>query len=519
MLSLRQYQTEAVEAVESGYKRGISRPLVALPTGTGKTIVFGEIIRRRRAGRSLVLAHRNELIDQAEKKIRLINPAANIGIVKAERDEHEAPIVLASVQTLAMPWRLARISADFDTIVVDEAHHATADTYIKVLEHVGAFSAGGPLTLGVTATPERADGTPLGDVWQEIVYSADILKMIRTRYLADLRAVRVHLEADLDEVHTRAGDLIASELADALRAANAPRHAVEAYLEHASGRKTLIFTPTVALAHDMADAFSDAGISAEALDGATATDKRRAILDRLHSGETQVVANCAVLTEGFDEPSIDCIIIARPTKSRPLYTQMIGRGTRPFPKKADCLIIDLVGASKRHKLITAATLFGLELLGMEDGESIAEAAGRQENALAVQQAHGRLVAETVNLFEDRELKWIASNANRYVLSVGDGLLLLHSSDLAAWSVEHVNRDRQRTQIAENLDLGYAQGVAEDYARKIGAGALINKAARWRSELATEKQVLALRRWRIPIRKGLTKGEASDLLAAAMGRAA
>jgi superfamily II DNA or RNA helicase len=465
-----------------------------------------------------VLAHRDELISQAAEKLRMVDPTTRIGIVKAERDEREAPVVVASVQTLSRRSRLSRIAQDFSTVVVDEAHHATADTYIRILEHVGSLSDNGPLTLGVTATPERADGTPLGDVWQEIVYSADILAMIRSRYLCDLRAVRVHVEVDLDRVHTQAGDLVAGELDDALRAANAPGHVLTAYTQHALGRKALLFTPTVALAHDMAAIFVDAGIAAEALDGTTASEERREILKRLRSGETMVVANCAVLTEGFDEPSIDCIIVARPTKSRPLYVQMVGRGTRTWPGKTDCLIIDLVGSTKRHKLMSVSTLFGLEVEELH-GASVVEATSKREQEQAAREAHGRLVAQTVDLFESRELHWIGSEPSRFVLSIGDGLLILRSADLAKWTVDHVTRDRERTQIAADLDLGYAQGVAEDYARKLGAGVLVSRTARWRQELATDKQIMALRRWRIPIRPGLTKGEASDLLAAAAGRAA
>ena len=519
MIALRDYQLGALDAIEQAAAHGVRRPLVALPTGTGKTVVFAEAIRRR-GGRSLVLAHRDELISQAADKLRMVDPSATIGTVKAERDEHAAPVVVASVQTLARERRLARIGRDWRTVVVDEAHHATAESYGRILEHVGAFGEPGPLTLGVTATPERADGTPLGEVWEEIVYRADILEMIRAGYLADLRAVRVQIAADLDAVHTRAGDLVAGELEDALREANAPEHAVAAYLEHAAGRKALVFTPTVRLAHEIAEAFQAAGVAAEALDGTTDLDERRGILERLHTGRTMVVCNCAVLTEGFDEPSIDCIVIARPTKSRPLYVQMIGRGTRTWPGKADCLVIDLVGSTTRHDLIGVADLFGLDPRDLSSGESVEEATERRERARAEEEAHGRLVARNVDLFARRGLNWIASDPTRYVLSAGDsGLVIVSSADLRSWRVDHVTRDRERREIVADLDLGYAQGVAEDYARRLGAGALVSRTARWRSEPATAKQLAALRRWRIPARAGLTKGEASDLLAAAAGRVA
>ncbi|MCH7848425.1 MAG: DEAD/DEAH box helicase family protein [Planctomycetes bacterium] len=358
-LTLRPYQEEAIAAIEAAAERGVRRPLVQLPTGTGKTVIIAELAKIR-PGRTLVIAHREELLGQAKDKLLLADPSAEIGIVKADRDEHAAPIVLASVQTLSRPNRLQRLAPDFSTVIVDEAHHATAESYVRIMKHVGSFADDGTLSPGFTATPERGDGIGLDSVWQEIVYERSILDMIRSRYLCDLRAIQVQLQADFSQLHTRAGDFIEREVEELMHVADAPEHVVAAYQEHAAGRKALAFTPTVALAHEMADCFSAAGIAAEALDATTPTDARKAILARFHTGETMVLWNCAILTEGYDEPSVDCIVIARPTKSRPFYHQMIGRGTRLYPGKKDCLILDVVGAITRHDLMTASTLFGVE---------------------------------------------------------------------------------------------------------------------------------------------------------------
>ena len=439
-------------------------------------------------------------------------------MVKAARDEHDAAIVVASIQTLSRLHRLARIAPNLRTVVVDEAHHATADSYRRILEHCGSFRDDGPLTLGVTATPERADGEPLGEVWQAIVYRGDLCEMIATGYLADLRAIQIHLEADFDRVHTRAGDLRADELDDELRRANAPQHAVAAYQEHAADRTALVFTPSVHSAHEMADAFNSAGVAAEALSGETAPEDRRALLRRFRDGDTRVVTNCAVLTEGFDQPSVDCIIVARPTKSRPLYVQMIGRGTRRSPGKQDCLVLDLVGSTSRHDLQTAADLFDVAPTALADRPLTVVAAARAQ-AEAQEAAHGRLVAETVDLFRQRSLHWVSSAPTRHTLSVGDGLLLLRTDDLATWRVEHVTRDRQRQVLADGLPLEYGQGIAEDYARQLGAGALVDPEAPWRRQPATPGQLRALRRWRVAIPVRLTKGAASDLIAAEAARAA
>jgi superfamily II DNA or RNA helicase len=273
-LTLRPYQEEAIEAVNEAVLDGINRPLVALPTGTGKTVIFAHLIAQR-PGRALVLAHRDELLRQCQDKLLMVSPDMRIGIIKATENETDAPVVVASVQTLSRERRLSQLLCDFKTVVVDEAHHAVADSYQRILEYLGCFSEDGPLTCGFTATPERGDRAALGKTWEKIVYQKGILEMIMAGYLCDLRAVRVSLKVDLDRVKTHHGDFDDAGLETALLDANAPKHVALAYLEHAPGRKALVFTPSVRLAHDMADAFRKVGVKAEALDGTTPMDARR----------------------------------------------------------------------------------------------------------------------------------------------------------------------------------------------------------------------------------------------------
>jgi superfamily II DNA or RNA helicase len=357
-ISLRDYQLECLGAIDSAEQRGVKRQLVVLPTGTGKTVIFSHLIQQR-PGRALVLAHRDELIQQAIDKIRIVNPEAQVGIVKAERNETNYPIIVASVQTLARESRLDQLPKDFRTIIVDEAHHASAASYKRVIDGLSASSD--PLIVGFTATADRGDKQGLDSVFSEIVFSKDILTMIRSGYLVDIRAIQIRLaNADLNRLHTRAGDFVEAELGDMLRAADIQKHAVRTYQEHAAGRKALLFTPTVLLAHDMASAFEDAGIPAAAIDGTTDIDHRREVLERFKRGDIRVLANCMVLSEGFDEPSADCILMARPTKSRSLYQQVIGRGLRTHPGKDNCLVLDFVGATTRLDLVTTATLFDIK---------------------------------------------------------------------------------------------------------------------------------------------------------------
>lgn len=512
-IRLRPYQTDALTAIEQAIARGCRRPLMVLPTGAGKTIVFAEFIRRR-GGRSLVLVHRDELARQADAKIRLVTADAPIGIVKAARNELLFPITIASVQTVSRPSRLAQLGA-YDLIVIDEAHHAVADSYRTILERLGGFQSDGPLVLGVTATADRADGRGLAEIFEDIVVEVGLLEMIEQGYLANLCAKQIRLAADFERLHTRAGDFIESEAEELLLAANAPIHAVRAYQQHAQGRKALVFTSGVALAHAMTAAFTDAGIAVAAVDGTMPLEDRRRVLAAFQRGDLQVVSNCAVLTEGFDEPSIDGIIIARPTKSRPLYQQMIGRATRPWPGKDDSLILDLVGATTRHDLVTVATLFGVEPEALEE-ESVLEAVLHRRARTAATNEQAQLVAQTVDLFRQRRLHWVHGAGETFILGCGPGQILLRPEG-ATWTATYRDRDHTVV-IAQRLPLDYAQGTAEDYVRRTGVQALVDPHAAWRMRPASERQLQALCRFRMPVTPGLTAGEASDRLARAIALA-
>jgi superfamily II DNA or RNA helicase len=517
-LTPRPYQVEAVIAVLQSALHGIKRPLIALPTGTGKTIIVAHLLQHR-PGRALVLAHRDELIQQAVDKLGWVAPNLHVGVVKAERDAHDAPVVVASVQTLSRRQRLARLAPDFDTIVIDEAHHAPADTYRRILSHCQAWTPDGPLVVGVTATPERGDGQSLRQVFERIVYQKSLLDMMQAGYLADLRALHVRLQADFDALRVRQGDFVDADLEGLLVEANAPAHVLAAFQNQAAERKALLFTPTVAMAYTMAETFCAAGIYAEALEGRTPLAERRAILHRLHTGETRVVANCAVLTEGFDEPSIDCIIMARPTRSRPLYQQMLGRGTRLYPGKVDCLILDVVGVSTRHTLQTACTLFGCtpdELAQHSVLDAMSERERREHDAEAG--VEGRLHSRPVDLFARRQLRWVQTRQGAWVLSLGaqHGTLRLVPDGDETWQVMHLRREAEPTCIAQSLPLAYAQGLGEDIARQLGVECLADAEAPWRAQPASDKQKALLHKLDIAVAPDLTKGEAADQISAVLG---
>ena len=534
-LSLRPYQHEAVDAVQAAVDRGVKRPMVVLPTGCGKTVLFAALIARR-GGSALVLAHRDELLRQAAEKIAIADPtlALGVGFVAAQRDDVGSPVVVGSVQTLARANRLARLPKQFDTVVVDEAHHASARSYRRILEYLSPS----PLILGVTATPARADGKQLGDVWQEIVYQRGIAEMIRAGYLADIRGVRVGLEqVKLDEVEQSGGDFDANALGKVLEQASAPLHVLTAYRQHATGRKAIVFFPTVALAHRMATVFREAGIRAEALDGNTPWEQRRAILTRLHTGETRVVANVAVLGEGVDVPSVDAVILATPTRSQVKYTQCLGRGLRTFPGKEDCLVIDVVGASERLDLQTLPRLFNLRDVPAPE-VTVTEALERarlekaeidRRRALERQKADeraaaagertpdGELRSRPVSMLAARRraarrLRWLR-HRECWLVSLGSTGTLALVPDGSRWRVLRLQGARHE-QLASGVDLGYAHGIAEDYVRAAGAQALAAPYARWRANPMNGAQANLLRRLGITAPEGATKGEASDLITVA-----
>lgn len=374
---LRDYQLEAIDAIEKARLDGHRRILLVLATGLGKTVTFAEIIRRH-PGRALVLAHRDELLSQAIAKLVSAGiHADDIGRVQANFNESNAMVVVGSVQTLARKKRREKLvsgNRPFDVIVVDEAHHAPAQSYKNILEDLGALTSGpdGPMTIGVTATPMRIG---MGDLFQKVAYEMDLLTGIQSGFLVDIVGRSVRLRMNLSKVKMRAGDYAEREMAEALTAANAPMHVVDAWVTHAEQRSTLVFAASVGLAHETAAAFNARGIKAESIDGTLDSESRHRILADFRAEKTRVLCNYGVLTEGLDVPNISCVVLARPTKSDILFAQMVGRGTRLSPGKKDLLVLDLVDSTNSLKS-PPVNLSSLALCNVRDGESLVQARSR-----------------------------------------------------------------------------------------------------------------------------------------------
>lgn len=544
MITLRPYQVDAVKAVNQAEREGTRRPLVVHPTGTGKTVTFSSLIRDRASlGRSLVLVHRDELASQAVDKLGWIAPELTTGVVKAERNEIDRDVVVASVQTAHRDNRLAGLG-EFATIVVDEAHHAPAPSYVKILTALGSFSPYGPLTVGFTATPER-DGKTLG-VWEKVVSYMSIREAIYGEYLCPiLPAQTVETSMDLDKVRRSGGDYADGSLGTALEDSGAIEQIADAYVTHAKDRKGVAFTPTVKTAQHLAEALRSLGIAAEAVYGDMPSGDRHAALARLKTGETQVVTNCAVLTEGFDEPSISCVVVARPTKFHGLYVQMVGRGTRLHPGKANLLVLDVTGASERHELVSLVDLgLGFDEKAKKRDESeeqqcptchvpmsqcddpthrcrlctrplparLVEAGELQHETCAVK------AAKKVDVFGTSRLRWLPVESG-WCLGAGKEVVVMVPNGQDTWKLAAYNAGKLSI-LHEQLPVDWAQGIGEDRAKAFKS--LAERKARWLTMSPTDQQLSRLVREGLPrdkVKLIRTRGDAADLITRIQARRA
>ena len=416
-MNLRPYQETAVSKIFEAWEN-YKRTLLVLPTGCGKTIVFANIAARlAKRERVLILAHRDELIRQAADKLYKAC-GEQAAIEKAEETALGSfyNITCGSVQTLMRQSRLERFARDYySTIIVDEAHHALSASYKTILDYWQ-----GAKVLGVTATPDRGDKRNLGEVFESVAYEYSLRDAIKEHYLSPIVCECVPLKIDLSKVHVKAGDYDAGEIGSAL----------EPYLEQIADsiprdRRTLIFLPLVATSKRMTQLLKARGFRAEHIDGTS--EDRREILARLAAGEIDVLCNSMLLTEGFDEPSIDCVVCLRPTKSRALYAQIIGRGTRLCDGKRNLLILDFLWHSAKHDLCHAAHLIAPRAQTAQKMREISEkkGAGAQLELLELEEAaDGEIREQRENALAER-LRSLSTKSKKlldplqYALSVHD----------------------------------------------------------------------------------------------------
>lgn len=568
MSILRPYQRQCLDALAEARAAApdANRLAVEMATGLGKTITFaaeldewlltegGQVPNRR----ALVLVHTDELARQAVDKIRFVTKGRwSIGVVKADQNEVAADIVVASVQTLARPGRKEQIT-DVGKIVVDECHHAVAQTYTDILEWYGGLpvhflmnpEADRPATIpvtGYTATLARTDGQGLGGVWQDLAFSRSLPWAVRHGYLIDLVPYTIRIP-----------DLKTPESAAALDAALvesiAPEAVVESWLakcvyglEHGTGAgrmpSTVLFAPLVRSAEAFADAFNLAGIKAEVVHGAMPNTERRAVLDRYESGVTTVICNAMVLTEGWDSPRTKCVIVARPTQSVPLFVQMVGRGLRPWldasaPPRSDQRAVLLCVQGSTTELATVADLSekigdvrdGVSLLAMEDEWDL----GRDIEPDEDTSYRGPVRVEAWDALVQASSKaWkYTAEGTPYLptakRSAGYVFLVERSTGWQVWAREkfplggHSTAHRVRG-LATAPDLELAMAEAEDIAQEMGGdiGALLaDKGRAWRKGIPSHQMIEQAARVGVPyaeVQKIITSkaggkaGKLSDLI--------
>lgn len=390
---LRPYQREALLALQQAYSRGVHRAIVSLPTGTGKTKLFPALpatFGLKSDEVMVVLAHREELIDQAAARLKADLPIMRVGKEKADVRAHpKCNVVVASVQSLheqRLDEFLRRFDRRIAILVVDECHHAVASGYVRTIDAVTKARPDAAV-VGVTATTPRDDGVALGHVFEEVVYHRDMRWAIDDGWLVSPRCFTVEGQTDLQRVAIVRGDYALSPLARTINTRRRNDVVVGAYREHLAGRKTVVFCTTIEHAKNLNDAFVTAGVASRWASGETPAPQRRSILRAFRDGTISVLINCMLWVEGFDEPTVEAIINARPTRSRSLYIQICGRGTRPHPSvaselgtyhssaerravignspKSELVVIDIID-DNAHDLVTLPSIIGKAPKELED---------------------------------------------------------------------------------------------------------------------------------------------------------
>ena len=487
-MELRPYQEAARQAIHTQWNSGVQRTLLVLPTGTGKTIVFAAVVEDAvRAGRRvLILAHRGELLDQAADKIRRSTGLAS-AVEKAESSCLGSwyRVVVGSVQSLQRPQRLEPFPHDyFGTIVIDEAHHAITDGYRRVLDWFPEADV-----LGVTATPDRGDMRNLGEVFGSLAYEYKLTEAIRDGFLCRIMAQTIPLQLDISTVGMSGGDYAVGELGGAL----------DPYLDqiaaemarYCKDRKTVVFLPLIKTSQKFRDILNAHGFNAAEVNGQSAD--RAEVLADFEAGKYNVLCNSMLLTEGWDCPSVDCVVVLRPTKVRSLYSQMVGRGTRLSPGKKDLLLLDFLWLTDRHELCRPADLICEDrAVAQQMTDNLAAAACPEDIEDAAKQAGEDVVAQreealAKQLAEQRRKRARLVDPLQYEMSI-------QAEDLTGYVPAFGWESSPPT--AEQLTALEKLGIQPDGVDSAGkAGLLLDRLAKRRDEgLTTPKQIRRLERY-------------------------
>lgn len=483
-MELRPYQTEAKNAILAEWDAGRDKTLLVLPTGCGKTIVFSSVVedRVRNGSRALVLAHRGELLTQAQDKLYSAC-GLHSAVEKAEKSclGSSYRVTVGSIQTMQNEKRLSAFPHDyFDTIVVDEAHHCMADTYMRVLSHFE-----GAKVLGVTATPDRGDQRSLGSYFESKAYEYSMRSAIKDGYLSPVKARLIPLQIDLTQVRIQNGDYAQGDVGSAL----------DPYLEQIADemvknckeRKTVVFLPLVATSQRFCELLRAKGLSAAEVNGES-RDRAEKLAD-FEAGKYNVLCNSMLLTEGWDCPSVDCIVVLRPTKVRSLYQQMVGRGMRLSPGKDYLLLLDFLWLTAKHDLCRPSSLIAKSDDIREKLNQMIEEGEEGDLSLMEEQAERDVVAEreaalAAELAAMRMKKQKLVDPLQYIMSI-------QAEDLADYEPTYPWEMMPPTK--KQLEYLEAHGIYPDEVKNCGMATLLIDRLKTRSwnSLATPKQIRCL----------------------------
>ncbi|KAE8551424.1 hypothetical protein EYB25_005311 [Talaromyces marneffei] len=561
-IQLRDYQEESIQSVIENLGKGHNRLGLSLATGSGKTVIFTQLIHRipprnGRADQTLIIAHRKELVEQAARHCRLAYPDKTVEIeMGATKASGAADITVASIRSLASKGRIEKFDPSyFKLVLVDEAHHIVAPQYRQALEYFGLTepSNNAPALVGVSATFFRFDGLKLGSVIDHIVYHKDYIDMIGEKWLSDAIFTTVKTNVDLSRVaKDSSGDFATRALSEAVNTATVNDVTVRSWLTHASDRRsTLVFCVDIEHVRQLTEAFRDNGIDARYITANTPRQTRNEELEAFKKGEYPVLLNCGLFTEGTDIPNIDCVVLARPTRSKSLLIQMIGRGLRLHPQKENCHIIDMV-STLNTGIMSTPTLFGLDPDEALNTQSVKDIQKRKEHedfdpdipdAGYIRPLGDDDVDVTFTTYDsvfdllndervDRHIRsisrysWVRVNTDRYILAEKSGWMTIEKSDQdidGPWVVELVQKYEAATGIvhtrprviARAPDFEQAVRSADTFASTNFKDFAINSSQSWRRAPASESQLKVLNGKKILDRlitsKDLTKGQAADML--------
>ncbi len=488
MFELRPYQAEAKQAILAAWDEGYRKTLLVLPTGCGKTVVFSSVTENQvnKGHRVLIMAHRGELLDQAADKLKEASGLDSV-LEKAESTSLGSflPVTVGSVQSLAQEKRLARFPNNyFQDIIVDEAHHCLSDSYKRVLDHFPDANI-----LGITATPDRGDMKNLGEFFDSKAYEYSMTEAIREGYLCPIKAQMIPLELDIADASISSGDFSAGEIG----------HALEPYLHqiasemanYCRGRKTVVFLPFIATSQKFCTMLNDAGLRAAEVNGSS--DDRSQVLADFEAGKYDVLCNSMLLTEGWDCPSVDCIVVLRPTKIRSLYQQMVGRGMRLSPGKTELLLLDFLWMTERHDLCRPSALISKdEAIAKKIDERMVEDADGFDLIEAEEQAERDILAERESalakqLAEMRGKKRKLVDPLQYALSIAAEDLTNYVPTFA-WEMAPPSE--------KQIAFLKRRGIFADSVRNAGLASLLIDRLQRRQQmgLATPKQIRCLERY-------------------------